>query len=236
MSVHITRLPEVEFADLSVRLAQIRARIAGRLQLGLVTRVTRYGLRRDLWQPLEKKPQAKIPIAVHELRPSDATSVLSIDDVRDNAEECLEIARRRAFLEKGIGRCFVAIDKRTDTACYVQWLIAAPDVELIRHSGNFPSLEPGEALLENAYTPVRYRGLGIMSAAMAEIAERGVYLGVRHVLTFVDERNVASLKGCQRAGFNPHMMHRQEMFAFGMLKWNSFAVLAEDDPRRQLVF
>jgi len=236
MTAQASRLPVQRDTNLGARLAQLQARVTGRLYLGLFARVTRYGLRRDLAIPLEKKPVAKIPIGVRELKQSDIATLLSNDDVRDNAEECLEIARRRAFIEKGIARCFVAVDKRTDTACYMQWLIAAPDVDPIRHSGNFPSLQPGEALLENAYTPVRYRGLGIMSAAMAEIAERGAYIGARHVLTFVDDRNIASLKGCQRSGFQPHMIHRQTMFAFGTVKQNTFTVLPENDPARQLTF
>ena len=236
MTAQTTRLPAHAFADLNAQLAQLQVRIAGRLHLGLLTRVTRYGLRRDLAVPMEKKPAAKIPIKVRELRETDIAALLLTEDARGNAEECLEIARRRAFVEKGIARCFVAVDKRTDTACYMQWLIAAADVEPIRQSGNFPSLQPGEALLENAYTPVRYRGLGIMSAAMAEIAERAAFIGARYVLTFVDDRNIASLKGCQRSGFHPHLLHRQMMFAFGTVKRNSFAVLAENDPIRRTTF
>jgi hypothetical protein len=236
MTAGTSRLPAHSSSDFYARLTQLQVRLVGRLHLGLVTRVTRYGLRRDLALPMEKKPAAKIPIAVRELRESDLSALLSTDDVRDNAEECLEIARRRAFVEKGIARCFVAVDKRTDTACYMQWLIAAADVEPIRQSGNFPSLQPDEALLENAFTPVRYRGLGIMSAAMSVIAERAAYVGARYVLTFVDDRNIASLKGCQRSGFHPHMMHDQAMFAFGLKKQNSFRVLAENDPVRSLTF
>jgi RimJ/RimL family protein N-acetyltransferase len=50
--------------------------------------------------------------------------------------------------------------------------------------------------------------LGIMSAAMALIAERATEVGARHVLTFVDQHNIASLKGCQRAGFHPQRLAR----------------------------
>jgi hypothetical protein len=68
---------------------------------------------------------------------------------------------------------------------------------------NFPVLADDEALLEGAYTPDEFRGKGIMSGAMARIAEHGVALGARTVLTFVAEGNIGSLKGCKNAGFSP---------------------------------
>lgn len=235
MKAEAKSLPTHAAPDLGAWLAKQRIRLAGRLQLGLHSEVTRYGLRRDLTLPLEH-PKAKIPISVRELAEADLDSLLSVEDAQGNAEESLEITRRRAFVEKGIERCFVAVDERDGKACYMQWLIDAPDVEPIRHSGNFPSLAPGEALLENAYTPVKYRGLGIMSAAMAMIAERASDIGARYVLTFVDDRNIPSLKGCQRSGFYPHLLHRQVQKAFGLIKRNSFETLAENDPRRNLKF
>ena len=82
----------------------------------------------------------------------------------------------------------------------------------------FPPLEAGEALLENAYTPPEYRGFGIMSAAMAPIAERGSEREARAVLTYVRADNVASLKGCQRAGFASYSKLENRWYAFGLVK------------------
>ncbi len=72
----------------------------------------------------------------------------------------------------------------------------------------YPRLAPYEALLEGAYTPEAYRGQGIIASAMALIAERAGDFGARWVVTFVDETNVASLKGCARAGFVPYLRRR----------------------------
>ncbi len=47
------------------------------------------------------------------------------------------------------------------------------------------NLPPNEALLEGAYTPASHRGLGIMPAAMALIAEKAETIGARYVITFV---------------------------------------------------
>jgi len=90
--------------------------------------------------------------------------------------------------------------------------------------------------MPNAYTPVEYRGLGVMSAAMAEIAERAADMGAHEVIAFVDDRNLLSLKGCQRAGFHPYMLHRRIQIVFGLVVRNKFEEFAENDPRRSLRF
>jgi RimJ/RimL family protein N-acetyltransferase len=69
----------------------------------------------------------------------------------------------------------------------------------------YPLLQPDEALLEGAFTPQAYRGLGIMGAAMSLVAQRAADHGARWVITFVDEQNAASFKGCVRAGFSPYL-------------------------------
>jgi hypothetical protein len=68
----------------------------------------------------------------------------------------------------------------------------------------FPILREDEALLEGAYTPSRYRGQGVMAAAMARIAEHAAGLDCCYVVTFVGCDNVASLLGCKKAGFSPY--------------------------------
>ena len=220
-------------AILQSRLAQLCARVAGRLKLGLYAQSTRYGLCRDLAQTIEK-PSAKIPITVRPLRDGDLASLFSSDS-RDLAER-LEVAWRLAFVEKGARGGFVAIDTRSDTPCYVQWLFSARENDFIARLGGFPALTAHEALLENAYTPPAYRGLGIMSAAMALIAERAADFGARYVLTFVGAENIASLKGCQRAGFHPHLMHHRTRFCFGLIARDRFELLGDGDPRRAARF
>lgn len=44
-----------------------------------------------------------------------------------------------------------------------------------------------------------------MPAAMAQIAEKGAAVGARYVCTFVGDDNIASLKGCEKAGFSPYL-------------------------------
>jgi len=216
-------------------LAQIRARLTGRFKLGLYARQTRYGLGRDLTHPFTC-PDAKIPIAVRPFDACDVPALFAAGADGDDLAERLEVAWRLAFIDRGAHGGFVAVDARNDTPCYVQWLLGPRDNDFIARLGGFPPLAPGEALLENAYTPRAYRGLGIMAAAMARIAERGIDLGARHVLTFVDDHNVPSLKGCQRAGFNPRLLHHRTRLCFGVLTWDRFETLPDGDPRRTAAF
>ena len=67
---------------------------------------------------------------------------------------------------------------------------------------------------------------------MALIAERGGDIGAREVITFVNLENIPSLKGCQRAGFHPDLLHHRTRLAFGLITRDHFERLPASDPRR----
>lgn len=215
---------------LATHVAQLKLRVSGRLKQGWRSQMIRYGLRRDLEQSIDR-PSAKIPIDVRPLAEADLDILLPVSNGMQMAER-LDIVWRRGFHRKVPRGCHVAVDLNTGRPCYMQWLIGPSENELVRRLGGFPDLAADEALLENAYTPSSHRGLGIMSAAMAMIAERAEGLGARYVHTFVGTDNPASLKGCQRAGFYPHIMHCRTQHGFGVFVRNSFEPLSQDDPRR----
>ncbi len=185
------------------RFAEMARRGGG---LFYATRVT-VGLRRDLAAPCPV-PAAKIPLAVRPLQDADLPHLFPEDLRGLSRKERVELATRRFHLRAGIPTCYVALDQRTETPCYMQWLMGASHNRMIQDTFPrrwFPELAPDEALLENAYTPAAYRGQGIMSCAMALIAERAVEIGARRVITFVESTNVPSLRGCAKAGFTPHL-------------------------------
>jgi GNAT superfamily N-acetyltransferase len=211
-------------------VSRLVTRVKARAALGLETRSVRIGLRRDLSAPWDP-PSAKIPIEVRPLERNDLKLLLAPSKAGD-ATEYLELSWRQEYVNAHLDRGWVAVDSRTDAPCYVQWLLGASQNDFIRRLGTFPELGEDEALLENAYTAVSHRGLGIMSAAMARIAERAVGLDARFVLTFVGEDNVASLKGCSRAGFFPYMVHRKVQRLYGFHEHNSFELIKPDDRAR----
>ena len=169
------------------------------------------GLRRDLTVRFNP-PSAKVPITIRPLAPSDDLSALDPRQPGISSEEMYWRLAQQRLLKSGLETCYVAIDPN-GRVCFMQWMIPASQNDRVRETfGNlYPTLGPDEALLEGAFTPETSRGLGVMSAAMAQIAERARQDGAHWVITFVDENNVASVKGCLRAGFSPYVT-RHERF------------------------
>lgn len=171
-----------------------------------------FGLQRDLNKPFEA-PAAKIKLKIRPLKEED------IDVLLDNSGPILvnprTIANQRAIIEAKIPTCYVAATT-TDQPCYMQWLISFKDNDKIKthFRGVFPPLKKDEALLEAAYCSPAYRGLRIMPAAMAQIAEKAALLNARWVNTFVDVTNIPSLKGCRRSGFEPYILRKGKWFLF----------------------
>jgi RimJ/RimL family protein N-acetyltransferase len=221
MTIQASTPPSDAGSALRDRLDQLQIRVGGRLKLGFRANFIRYGLCRDLAEPI-KITSAKIPIAVRPLQNADFFWLFSSEGSRDPAEK-LQVAWRKAFIQKGAPGGFVAVDQRNGRPCYVQWLLGSANNDFVRRIGGFPVLQPKEALLEFAYTPPGYRGLGIMSAAMALIAQHAADIGARQVLTFVDHDNIASLRGCQRAGFRPQQIHHRTRFGFGLITLDRFS-------------
>jgi GNAT superfamily N-acetyltransferase len=181
--------------------------VLGFMRSRLRSEYVSYGLRRDLRRPLTPPP-AKIELQVRPLAPDDSLSFL---DATPGATSDADLIRRNQLLllASGIPTCFIATDP-DGKPCYMQWLITSRDNARIKRQwgGVIPQLGPQEALLEGAYTPDSHRGLGIMAAAMARIAEKATERGASSVITFVAEDNVASLKGCKKAGFDPYVERR----------------------------
>ena len=173
---------------------------------------TSLGMRRDLTVPFSG-PQAKIPISVRPLSPTDDLSALESAPGISADEAFWRLAQRR-LLASGLQTCYVAVSA-DGRVSYMQWLIPASENARVRSVfGNlYPVLAPDEALLEGAYTPDAFRGKGIMGAAMSEVAERARDYGARWVITFVDAGNEPSIKGSMRAGFQTYLK-RHEKFRF----------------------
>ena len=162
--------------------------------------VVDFGLCRDLGRPFQAMP-AGIPVDIRPLRPDDDLSFLNPVNVTD-AEAYIAFQRRDLL---NLHTCYVAIAP-DGNICYMQCLIGATENDTLCTQFNnvFPTLAADEALMEGAYTVPAYRGKGIMSYAMAQIAEKAVDFGAWRVITFVATDNTASLKGCERAGFFPY--------------------------------
>lgn len=172
------------------------------------------GLRRDL-RLLHPAPPAKIDLVVRPLAPDDDLSFLDPRTEGLDSRAAYDRMVQRRFVADGFSTCYVAVAP-DGKICFMQWLIASRDNERIqsRWPGLFPPLAPDEALLEGAYTVEASRGKGVMAHAMARVAERAVQLGARWVITLVGDDNIASLKGCRKAGFVPCLERRESWRLF----------------------
>lgn len=171
------------------------------------------GLARDLTVP-HAAPPAKIPVEVRPLRAGEELGFLAIDPSVDG-HGAVTLLQQQRILDSGIGTCWIAVEP-DGSPTYMQFLIFPRDnAGTARLWGDlFPRLRPGECLLEGAYTPEAYRGKGIMAHAMALIADAAAEQGARSAVTFVADDNIASLKGCKKAGFYPYT-HRFEIWRAG---------------------
>ena len=190
-----------------------RRRVLEGIRLRLYWRAEAVGLRRDLSVPFAA-PAAKIPVTVRPLRPDDDLSFIA--DVPElPAEAAWQRSYQRLTLSADIPTCWIAVDS-DGTACYMQCAHAPRDNARIQAwcRGLLPELRPDEALMEGAYTAESHRGKGIMAHAMAVIAEQARDFGAQKVITFVGKDNIASLKGCERAGFAPYSDRRESWTLF----------------------
>jgi len=187
-----------------------------------------FGLRRDLSVPFEPAP-AKIPLRIRPLKDSDLTKIFGHLAPPSSGEEAYQLRHRLNFLKSGIRTCYVA-STLDEQPCYMQWLITASENEKMQKYffGLHAPLAPDEALMEDAYTVEAFRGQAIMPYAMARIAEQGKELGVRWVITYVNHKNPAAMKGCKRAGFSPFMLRRESWRFFR--RRVSFTLLPEGTP------
>lgn len=176
---------------------------AGRAQLR--SERTALGLRRDLTVPFPA-PEAAIPISIRPIQGRDVAMLLEAGKNELSGEARRERAIRIRMIEASLPTCYIAVTEQ-DEPCYMQWLIGAESSDVLTEifGDRFPRLAPDEVLLEGAFTLEQWRGKGIMAAAMARIAERGVERGAKTAITFVDSTNIPSLKGCKRAGFEPYI-------------------------------
>ncbi|HXM37195.1 MAG TPA: GNAT family N-acetyltransferase [Gemmatimonadales bacterium] len=172
-----------------------------------------FGLRRDLRVPFTP-PNPKIPLTMRPLGPQDDLAFLAPAAGLDQQAAWGRLNQRR-LLADDLPTCWIATGP-DGKVCYMQWLVAAKDNAHVRArwGGLFPELRNDEALLEGAYTAESCRGQGIMAHAMAKIAEAAQDFGAHQVITFVDHTNVASLKGCEKAGFAPYVERRVTWFLF----------------------
>ena len=134
----------------------------------------------------------------------------------ESSESAHELVQRHWFYESGLHGCYIARTVASGALCHMQWLVSAKD-ELVIHRGfknRLPRIKADEVLVENVFTFEKYRGSGLMSSVLVELAERAKNEGFKRMITYVRHDNTASLIGCQKAGFNKFEEIRERKLLF----------------------
>src|SRR5262249_24622565 len=99
---------------------------------------------------------------------------------------------------------------------FMAWLLTARDNAAIRAIWGelLPELQPDEALFEGPYAAESGRGLGIMKDACRRIMEVARDFGVRYVMGFIMEEDVAALRVAEYGGFTPFLKREETWFLF----------------------
>jgi hypothetical protein len=191
---------------------------------------TSYAFRRDLTIPFTARP-ASVPIILRPFEKGDI-SLLALDGIRRDTTALMERLARIDAIDAGVPSAVYVAATPDGSPCFLQWLIApdANDRLSAYYKGYFPPLARDEVLLEGAFVPERHRGKGIMTSAMSKVAEKGVAMGARRAITYVDVSNLPSIRGCLACGFHPFLTRRAVWRAFK--RRLSFTPLNDDECHR----
>jgi hypothetical protein len=182
------------------------------VRLRLHSRRIAIGVRRDLavHVPVDAP---KIPLVVRDLRPDDDLSFIA-DEPGLSPKAAAERAVQRWLLGSNLPPPAVAIDP-DGKVCFMAWMLTAKDNEVIRArwGEQLPQLKPEEAIIEGPFTAESHRGLRVMHAYNA-ILDAARDSGIRYVMGFIAEGNVAQLKVAQYGGFDPFIKREESWFLF----------------------
>jgi hypothetical protein len=170
------------------------------------------GVRRDLSVHVPVDPP-RIPLVVRELRPDDDLSFIA-DEPGLSSKAAAERAVQRWLLGSNLPPPTVALDP-DGKVCFMAWMLTAKDNEVIRKRWGklLPQLKPDEAIVEGPFTAESHRGLRVMHAynAILDVARES---GIRYVMGFIAEGNIAQLKVAEYGEFIPFIKREESWFLF----------------------
>jgi hypothetical protein len=170
------------------------------------------GVRRDLLMHVPIDPP-RIPLEVRHLQPGDDLSLVA-DEPGLSSRAAAERTVQRWLLGSNLPPPAVAIDAE-GKVCFMAWMLTAEDNDVIqaRWGEMLPILKPGEAIVEGPFTAESHRGLGVMLAYNA-ILDAARESGIRYVMGFIAEGNVAQLKVAEIGQFTPFVKREESWFLF----------------------
>jgi RimJ/RimL family protein N-acetyltransferase len=175
---------------------ELTKRLINRLYANQTSLILRCNLRER-----SRSMTSKVPLNLRQVSEKDVPSIIK------------ERPRRLPMLLEKVPTCYLALTNDGQPA-YMNWVADRADWQRFRShfTGNLHrELQNDECLFEFAYTFEKFRGLGVMSAALTMIIARLVEERphLRWGYTYILDNNIPSLKGCRNAGFRPYMQRRE---------------------------
>lgn len=173
-----------------------------------------YGLKRELDGCIYSVP-SRLEYSLHIASPSEMVELFQLLS-NENKDSIMEVVLRKIFYDHSLTNCYLARATANNEPCYIQWMILPeenPEAQRFLRQG-YPQIASNEVMLEHAYTFKKYRGQGIMGSVMAKLATIAQERGYQQIITYVSKDNIASLKGCEKAGFQKFRLWQEARFFF----------------------
>ncbi len=194
-----TIFSRISFALDLIRKGKFKSVIKG-FTKKLYSETISFALKRD--SNLEHKiPRAFVKFTFRLYKESDADYFVNDED--------------NITLIKQLPKCYVAITNE-GIPFFRIWLLNSSQNKKMKEfwGDTFQELKDDEVLTESAFTTPKFRGLGIMPAAMALLAEEAKKKGKRYTITVTPITNINSLKATNYAGFKPYAIRKEKYFLF----------------------
>jgi CelD/BcsL family acetyltransferase involved in cellulose biosynthesis/L-amino acid N-acyltransferase YncA len=171
----------------------------------IYSRSNQVSLTLDLEEYEIPKIDASIKYNLKLATPQDMDEVLekAKSETRDMAQKLLF---RKWMFEDGYENCYIARTADTNEICNIACIIFPTDDEKVagKFRSWFPRLQEDEVILEGAYTFEKFRGKRLHPSIIIDRLRICKEKGYKRVLAYIEEKNVASLKGAERTGFKQY--------------------------------
>ena len=143
-------------------------------------------------------------MTLRRMEPSDIPLFTDTSIEGLSGDDLLVRVNARHLIESGIETCYVGVT--ADGPVFMEYLITPDENERLGpvFDGLFPPLQPGEALLEFAFTLEAHRGLLVMPTAYRRLLEVARERGVRSVISFVPVERTSFIGFYLLMGFAPY--------------------------------
>ena len=219
----------------------------------LYSRTTHVGLERNLDTDFVQVP-SRIEYSFQLATEEDIEEILQKAKT-ESKESAFDLIQQKWFYESGFRNCYIVRTADTGELCHVNWLMipnhsampsaVSPGIDdaMSQVFGSLlPWMKDDECLGANAYTFEKYRGYGIFASVNSKLFDIGRNSGMKRMISYVRQDNVASLKSSARVGFkNFEEVHELKLLFLTrwkhipcQKKWSGDGAMIDDKMTRQL--